>query len=653
LTHTDYLLLIQKLNSYAKAYYTDDTPLVTDDEYDRLNRQLMTYESQNPESVSPDSPSQRVGGDILDEFEKAVHLERMYSLEDVFDNIEFTAWANRAGKVGFGLEFFCEPKFDGASLNLIYENGLLSRAITRGDGVTGEMVINNAKVIKSIPIKIKTDGIVEIRGEIVMFKSAFERLNEQRLADGEPVFANPRNASAGSLRQLDSSITAKRNLVFYPYGLGKNSLGLGTQEAIASFFEDNGFLVSDMKKLCKNVNEVQLFYEEIKSARATMPMLLDGMVVKINSISMQEELGFTVKFPRWACAYKFPAIEKQTRILAINYQVGRTGAITPVASLEPVDIEGVTVSKATLHNFDEIERKDIMIGDMVTIIRSGDVIPKVLTSLKNFRNGSEVVPQKPLKCPVCDSVLLDDGAILKCINLECPARVVESIIHAVGKKCLNIDGLGESIVKLLYEKNIISSLVDIFYLKAEDLSALEGFKDKKITNTLSAVENAKECECWRFINALGIDLIGEVAAKKLCELYGLSCFEKSFDELISIDGVGQEMAKSFVHFSATNKEDILKLIAILSPKEPEKKEIKDSFLTGKIVVITGSMSAPRDEIKTLLESNGAKVTDSVSKKTDLLVVGENAGSKLEKAIALGVKVMSEDELFKSLAVTIA
>jgi DNA ligase (NAD+) len=650
MTNSEYLQLVATLNLYAKAYYTDDAPLVTDEEYDKLYRKLGAYENEHPSKIAADSPSLRVGGTALDGFVKARHLERMYSLEDVFDEGEFGGWVGRAAKAGYELEFFCEPKFDGASLNLIYENGGLTKAITRGDGVEGEMALNNALTISSIPLAIRCDGVLEIRGEVVMHKASFERLNEERLGAGEALFANPRNASAGSLRQLDPSITAKRRLVFYPYGVGRSDTEFKTQEEISEYLEQNGFLCAPMIRLCANADEVQQFYEEMKSKRDELPMALDGMVVKVNGIAVQKELGYTVKFPRWACAYKFPASQVQTRVLDVSYQVGRTGAITPVALLEPVDVDGVTVSRATLHNFDEINRKDIRVGDIVIIVRSGDVIPKIVQVLTHFRTGDEQIPVKPTNCPVCQSELLDDGAILKCVNLECKARVVESVIHAAGKKCLNIDGLGESIVRTLFENGKINGLPDIFGLKSADMEGMEGFKERKITNLLASITAVKGCECWRFIGALGIDLIGEVASKKLCENFGLGAFEKTFEELVDIDGFGAEMAKSFVHFAHTNKQDIDRLIECVNPSQPAKKETKESYFTGKTVVITGSLNKGRDVVKALLESNGAKVTDSVTKKTDCLICGENAGSKLEKANALGVQVMGEEELFGLLSV---
>ena len=640
-----YKQAVKQLNGWATAYYTLDAPTVTDDEYDRLYREVRKFEEQNPDKLDPASPTQRVGGAVLEEFEKARHLEQMYSLEDIFDYGELTEWVERIHKTQTDVSFVCEPKFDGASLNLLYENGMLAKAITRGDGVEGEMVLNNVKTIKSVPLALKAKELFEIRGEVVIFKEAFERINEERGAEGQSVFANPRNAAAGSLRQLDPSVTAKRGLVFYPYGLGKNSLPVKTQKELGEFLENEGFLPPPKRYYCADIKEIQEAYEDLKKIRDELPMMLDGMVIKVDSFALQEELGYTVKFPRWAAAYKFPAVEKQTKIEGVIYQVGRTGAITPVAVLEPVDIDGVKVSRATLHNFDEIERRDFRIGDTVTVIRSGDVIPKVVTPLLSFRTGIEKPIERPTVCPVCGSLLLDEETIIRCQNLECPARVVESIIHAAGKKALNIDGLGEQIVRLLFEKGKIASLIDLYAIKYSDLEDLEGFKDKKINNILNSIESSKGCDLWRFIVALGIDLIGEVAAKKLSERFGVSAFEASAEELSTIDGFGGEMVKSFLHFRETNRVDIEKLLAIITPKEPIKKEIKESFLTGKTVVITGSLSRPRDVIKEVLEGFGAKVTDSVTKKTDLLVCGENAGSKLEKARTLKIEIISEAELF--------
>lgn len=649
MTFSEYKNSVKQLNEWARAYYTLDAPLITDEEYDKLYRLVKTYEEANPDFIDASSPTQRVGGAALDEFEKAEHLERMYSLEDLFCDEELQDWLGRIDKTQVGAEFVCEPKFDGASLNLVYEGGALIKAITRGDGVIGEMVLNNAKTIKSIPLSISHTGICEIRGEIVIFKDAFWRINEERLKDGQSVFANPRNAAAGSLRQLDPSITAKRELVFFPYGLGKNDLGLKAQTELSEFLDKEGFLSPPKRYFCKDAKMISAAYKDLKAAKDSLSMALDGMVIKVNSFTLQEELGFTAKFPRWAAAYKFPAVERQTKLLDVIFQLGRTGAVTPVALLAPVDIDGVVVSRATLHNFDEIERKDFRIGDTVNVIRSGDVIPKVVGVLSSFRDGSEKRIEKPSVCPVCGKELLHEEAITRCQNLECPARVVESIIHAAGKKALNIDGLGERIVSLLFEKGIIKTLVDLYALDHASFDGLEGFKEKKINNTLASIEASKGCECWRFIVALGIDLIGEVAAKKLCENFGLSAFSQDGEALAAIDGFGGEMVKSFLHFTNTNAEDIQKLIEVITPSEPVKKEIKESFLTGCTVVITGTLSRPREQIKEILELNGAKVTDSVTKKTNILITGENAGNKLQKATTLGIRVMSEEELFEELS----
>lgn len=643
-TFEDYIKRVETLNTYAHAYYVLDDPLVTDEVYDLLYREIVAFEVSRPELVALDSPTQRVGGIVLEGFEKANHLEPMYSLEDVFDRGELESWAGRVYKVYNDATFVCEPKFDGASLNLVYDQGVLIQAITRGDGIEGEMILSNAKTMMSIPLRIDHKELLEIRGEVVITKENFEEINNERLSNNEPLFANPRNAAAGSLRQLDPAVTAKRNLVFYPYGIGRNALECATQNEIGEYLATLGFLSPPAKMVCPTVQDVEDFYTSMCTKRDDFAMMLDGMVVKVNELAYQQELGFTVKFPRWACAYKFPAIEKQTRLKEVVFQVGRTGAVTPVALLEPVAIEGVVVERATLHNFDEIARKDIKVGDSVIIIRSGDVIPKVVKVLTHFRKGDEIEIVRPTHCPECQSVLLDEGAVLKCVNLECKARVVESIIHAAGKKALNIDGLGDQIVRLLFEKGVINDLSDIYSLTPSSFEGLEGFKEKKITNLLTSIEATKGIECWRFLVALGIDLIGEVACKKLCVKFGLGVFDASKEEIISIEGIGEEMGVSLILFGETNREKIDKLISLINPVEPERKEVITSYFTGKTVVITGTMSLGRDEIKALLENHGAKVTGSVTRKTDVVIAGESAGSKLDKATELDVKVINEEQM---------
>ncbi len=644
MTPKEYKKNVELLKKWAEAYYKEDNPVVSDEVYDKLYRAVEKFEEEHPKLLDPDSPTQKVGGEVLDEFEKARHLTRMWSMEDVFNEKELEEWIQRVYKNVGICEFYCEPKFDGASLNLIYENGKLKQAITRGDGVIGEDVTHNAKAIKSIPKNIEYQPLIEIRGEVLMPKDEFYRLNDERAKKGEPLFANPRNAAAGSMRQLDSSITAKRKLIFQTWGVGQNSLEYKKLSDMMDFVYDLGFKEPPKRKVCKNSGEIEEFYQEFVKIRGSFSVMLDGMVVKVNDISLQEKLGYTVKYPRWMCAYKFPAIEKMTKIKDIISQVGRTGVVTPVAIVEPVNIEGVVVERATLHNFDEIKRKDIRIGDRVIIIRSGDVIPKITKVLTEYRTGDEKIVQRPTHCPVCGSELLDEGILLKCQNLLCEARVVNSIIYFASKQCLDIEGLGDKIVKLLYDEGLIKSVIDLFELKKEDLLKLEGFKEKKVNNLLNAIKSVKGVECWRFVNALGIEHIGEVASKKICQRFGIDFLSATKEELLGIDGFGEEMAESFLEFLRVNKELINKLLLIIAPKNPEIKEVKESYFTGKTIVLTGAMSESREKIKEELENLGAKVTNSVSKKTDFVIYGEDAGSKLEKAKKLGVKTISEGEM---------
>ena len=644
MTHNEYKDAVNKLNIYAHAYYVLDNPIVTDDEYDRLYHKVLKYEKENPDNIDKNSITLRVGGEILDGFEKAEHILRMWSMEDVFDENDLDEWINRVKKTKEDFTFYCEPKFDGASLNLIYENGELKQAITRGDGSIGEDVTVNAKTIRSIPLRINHSKLIEIRGEVVIRKDDFEKLNDQREKDGEPLFANPRNAAAGSLRQLDSKITANRKLIFYPWGIGKNSLEHSLLSQKMDSIYTFGFLEPPMRTTTKSIEKVHELYSSFVAKRDEIPMMMDGMVVKIDEISLEEELGYTVKYPRWMVAFKFPAIEKNTKIKDITLQVGRTGVITPVAEVEAVDIEGVKVERATLHNFDEIKRKEIKIGDFVTIIRSGDVIPKIIKVQTEKRDGNEKEVLRPTICPVCNSELLDDGALIKCQNLLCDARVENSIIYFVSKQALNIDGLGREIVKTLYREKLIKNILDIFLLKKEELLTLEGFKEKKAQNLIDAISNTKGTELWRFINALGIEHIGEVASKKISENFGKDFLYVDEEKLNNIDGFGVEMVTSFIEFLHVNQELILKLLEIINPKAPEIKEIADNPIKNKTVVLTGSMSRPRDSIKEMLEELGAKITSSVSKKTDLVVFGEDAGTKYDKAKTLGIKLISENEL---------
>lgn len=644
MTKSEYDINIEKLISWANAYYIYDNPIATDEEYDKLARLCLTFEKDNPELAHPNSPNKRVGGTVLDGFEKASHLSRMWSQEDVFNTQELEDWIKRASKINTNLEFFCQPKFDGASLNLIYENGVLKQAISRGDGTIGEDVTNNAKTIFSIPLKIKEKSLIEIRGEVVIKKADFEKINLERAKNGEQLFANPRNASAGSLRQLDSNITAKRKLFFNVWGVGQNSLEYKKYSQMMEYIYSLGFVKPPLQTLTSTIDEIEKLYHKFISIRNDFEMMLDGMVIKIDDIETQEELGYTVKFPKWSCAYKFPAVEKNTKVKAITLQVGRTGIITPVAEVEPTLIDGSTVSRATLHNFDEIQRLDLKINDEVIIIKSGDIIPKITKVFLERRKGDEITITRPTTCPTCNSEVLDEGTRILCQNLDCPSRVVNSIIYFASKNCMNIDGLGNKIVEQLVREKVIFDILDIYSLKYEDLKDLDGFRQKKAQNLIDAIENTKGSELHRVINALGIEHIGEVASKQICLEFGLEVINKDFNSLIALDGFGEQMANSFTEFMRVNRTLVEKLISIINPKVEVKKEVNENAFKGKTVVITGTMSKSRGEIKNMLEELGAKVSSSVSKKTDYVIFGEDAGSKYDKAIELGVKLLTENEM---------
>ncbi|MDR1285489.1 MAG: NAD-dependent DNA ligase LigA [Campylobacteraceae bacterium] len=638
----EYKNAVEKLNAWARAYYVLDAPLATDDEYDELYHKVVDFEKQNPTLIEPSSPTLRVGGDILEGFEKALHITRMWSMEDVFNEQDLKDWIVRVSKTKRDFTFYCEPKFDGASLNLIYENGALKQAITRGDGVQGEDVTNNIKTIRSIPLRIDYDKTLEVRGEVLIKKTDFESLNKEREANEEPLFANPRNAAAGSLRQLDPSITASRKLIFYPWGIGQNSLEFAYLSQKMDFVYSLGFLQPPMRLTTKSFDNVCELYDKFVQKRDEILMMMDGMVVKVDEVTLQEELGYTIKYPRWMVAFKFPPAEKNTQILSVSLQVGRTGVVTPVANVKPIEIEGVVVERATLHNFDEIKRKDIRVGDFVTIIRSGDVIPKIIQVQTAKRVGSEIVLNRPLTCPICNGELLDEGALIKCQNLTCDARVEASLIFFASKQALNIDGLGKEIVRSLYRAKLIKSILDIFSLTKEQLLELDGFKDKKAQNLIEAIANTKGSELWRVINALCIEHIGEAASKKIAQIFGLDFINVDEGQILELDGFGKEMVASLKEFLHVNKDLIAKLLKIIEPKV-SKKDIVDNLLKGTSIVLTGALSRPRDEIKDMLEGFGAKISSSVSKKTDLVIFGEDAGSKYEKALSLGVKLMSESE----------
>jgi len=639
-----YLENVEILKKWAYAYYVEDNPIATDEEYDKLYHEVLDFETANLDEVVEDSPTKRVGGVVRDEFSKAQHIKRMWSMEDVFNSEETQEWLDRVVKNIGEVKYFCEPKFDGASMNLLYEEGKLIRAITRGDGFIGEEVTENVRTIRSVPLSIEYQGQIEIRGEVVIRKDDFEIINKERLKNNETAFANPRNAAAGSLRQLDSAITAKRRLVFYPWGLGENSLIQSNLSEKMDYIYDLGFLAPPFTKACNSIEEIEAFYHFLIDKRDEIPMMMDGMVIKVDDTVKQEQLGYTVKVPKWICAYKFPAVEKVTKVNAITIQVGRTGVLTPVAEVEPVDLEGAMISRATLHNFDEIERKGLMLGDSVILIRSGDVIPKITKVLDDRRDGSEKEILRPMTCPTCGSEVLDEGTLIKCQNMDCPARVVNSIIHFAKKGSMNIDGLGSRIVEMLVDEGKIKDILDLYALKFEDIEGMEGFKEKRINKLLEAIANTKGTTLAKLLSAMGIEHIGAVAGKSIALEFGLGVVDVSEEQLEAIDGIGVEMAASFVEFMRVNREFVLKLFDKIEPTIEEKIEAKENPFKDKTVVLTGSMSVSRGIVKEMLEKLGAKVSGSVSKKTDFLVYGEDAGSKYDKAVKLGVETLTEEAM---------
>lgn len=629
------------LKKMSYHYYVLDDPIASDDEYDRLYVELLEYEKQHPKDIDSTSPTQRVGDEIKEYLQKITHIEKMWSLNDVFNVEELRLWVDRIYKNLGNLVFMCDAKFDGASLNLTYDNGILVTAATRGDGSIGEQVLENARTIHSIPLNIPYKDKIEIRGEIVISKNDFEKLNQERLENGENVFANPRNAASGSLRQLDSKITKKRKLRFIPWGFGYCDIQNNSFFERLNLIKSFGFIDTHLSRICNDIDEIERFYQELINIRHSYEIMLDGMVVRIDDIDKQNALGYTNKNPRFAVAYKFPPIEKQTRILDVSFSVGRSGVVTPVAELEKVNIEGASVSRANLHNFDEIEKKDIRVNDIVLIIRSGDVIPKIIKPIKELRKGDEIIIKRPDVCPICKTELLVENVLIKCQNLQCKARVKNSIIYFCSKKAMDINGLGEKIIDFLFENGIIKNIKDIYHIQYSDLEGKESWQDKKINNLINAIENSKKTQLWRFINALGIEHIGEGTSKKLASTLGFRIFNISYDELVQIDGIGLESAKSVVLFMETNKNLINGLLEIIKPKIESNQS---DALSNEIIVLSGSMSKPRDEIISRLESLGASIGSSVSKKTTMLVIGENPGSKMEKALELGIKILNENEL---------
>jgi DNA ligase (NAD+) len=653
--------LEQLLNRYNKEYYENDEPSVPDAEYDKLFRELQTLEKQNPDLKSKTSPTAKVGGKPLAKFNTVKHEVPMLSLDNAFSAEEFAAFSKRIGQKldeGTQVTFCCEPKLDGAAVSLLYESGVLVRGATRGDGESGEDITENVKTIRNIPLKLKGDvpDRLEVRGEVVMPIGAFDRFNEKARQQGEKVFANPRNAAAGSLRQLDSRITAKRPLHFYAY-----SLGLVSEHTVLpdSHYErlqqlaEWGLPVNSEIERVDSVEGCDSYYEKILERRDSLNYDIDGVVFKVDTIALQEELGFVARAPRWAIARKFPAQEQLTTITGVDFQVGRTGAITPVARLKPVSVGGVTVSNATLHNADEIERLGVRIGDTVSIRRAGDVIPQVVSVLKEKRPGNTQEITFPTRCPVCDSDVerIEGEAVARCSGgLYCAAQRKEAIKHFASRKAMDIDGLGDKLVDVLVEKDWVKSPADLYRLSKAELATLPRMAAKSAENLKNAITATRETTLARFLYALGIREVGEATAKALARHFKTfdAVQSASSEQLQEVPDVGTVVAEHIVRFfRESHNENVVKELCefVHWPEGEEAGDIQSDRLAGNTYVITGTLSTmTRDEAKQALEALGAKVSGSVSKKTTALIAGESAGSKLTKAQSLGLSILSEDEL---------
>jgi DNA ligase (NAD+) len=653
--------LVKEINYHNYRYYVLDSPVISDEEYDMLLKKLKELEKKWG-YVLPDSPTQRVGAPPLEKFEKVQHREPMLSLDNAFTIEELREFDVRIKRIlgsNDELEYTVEPKYDGLAVELSYKEGFLYKASTRGDGYVGEDITQNIKTIKAIPLKI--EGVeripeeIDIRGEVYMNIDEFERINKERQQQGEPVFANPRNAASGSVRQLDPAITATRRLHMACYGIGYvKGIEFKTQSEFIKWLEQARFPIPVYVKVVKGIDKVIKCIKEIETLRETYPFETDGAVVKVNHFEFQRRLGAKTREPRWAIAYKYPAHQGITKLLEILSSVGRTGVITPVAVLEPVSIGGVTVSRSTLHNWDEVKRKDIRVGDYVIVERAGEVIPHIIGVVVDRRTGNEIVIQPPKHCPVCGSkTVRDPGEVaIKCINFNCPAQVEERIKHFASRRAMNIEGLGEKTVKLFHERELIKSFVDIYKIKEEDIRGLPGFAELSSKKLIEAINKSKDTTLARFLYALGISQVGEYAAKLLAQHFKNleDLYNVKIDRLIEIPQIGEKTARAIEQFF--NNQENLKAIEELkrlglkveNPDYQGKERILP--LKGFTFVITGSLPKPRHEVQEMIEKAGGKVSSSVSKNTNYLIVGEDPGSKFVKAQALGVKTISYEELLK-------
>ena len=648
--------LINILNEANYNYHVLDNPTITDQEYDKYLKELYDLEEKYPYLVRDDSPTKKIGGEILDKFEKVTHDKPMMSLSDVFNEEELIAFDNRIKREGINPNYVCELKIDGLSVSLKYEKGLFKSAATRGNGVVGEDITNNVRTIKTVPLKLKKELDIEVRGEIFMSKQTLERLNTEREKSNLPLFKNCRNAAAGSIRQLDSSVTKERNLEVFIYHLpNPRDFGIKTQEEAIDFMKELGFRVNEKNnQLVKNITEVINYIQEKGNIRESLDYDIDGVVIKLNDLNEQEKMGSTIRYPKWATAHKFPAQIAYTRLVDIKFTVGRTGQVTPNAILEPVNVMGSTISKTTLHNEDYVKEKDIMIGDIVGIKKAGDVIPEVVEVLKERRTGYET-PFKMINiCPICGSSLerKENESAYYCHNSKCDAKKIESLIHFASREAMNIAGFGERIIEDFYNFGYLKSISDFYQLKdiSDELKTLEGFGDKSIDKLLEEIENSKNNSLEKLLFGLGIRYVGKKTAKILAKTYHDidKIKEATFIELNDIPEIGEKIAQS-VHAHFQN-EDNLNLIESLKwygvNMLYQGKEITKETFAGKIFVITGTLSTNRNEIKEKIENFGGKVSEAVSKKTNYLVLGENPGSKYEKALNLGINILKEDDLLE-------
>jgi len=639
--------LVELLNRYATEYYTSDNPSVSDSEYDRLYRELVELEKAHPNQVLPESPTHRVGGKILDGFEKYSHQYPLYSLQDAFSREELDAFDARVRKELDEVTYICELKIDGLSISLTYEQGIFVAGATRGDGSIGENITENLKRVKDIPLSLPEKLDIIVRGECYMPRASFNQVNLARQENGEPEFANPRNAAAGTLRQLDTAVVAKRNLATFLYQEASPSTR-DSQEKVLKHLEQLGFVVNPRRLLAHSMDEVWDFIQEVGQERDQLPYDIDGVVIKVNDLAGQEQLGFTVKAPKWAVAYKFPAEEKEAKLLSVDWTVGRTGVVTPTANLTPVQLAGTTVSRATLHNVDYIAEKDIRKDDTVIVYKAGDIIPAVLRVVGSKRVSEERL-DIPTNCPSCDSKLLhfEDEVALRCINPRCPAQIKEGLTHFASRDAMNISGLGPSIVEKLFAADLVKDVADIYRLTVEDLLLLDGIKEKSAQKLYQAIQASKENSAEKLLFGLGIRHVGSKASQLLLQNFHSieSLAQANPEEIASIESLGSVIAQSLQTYFATEGSEILLRELKESGVNLDYKGqtvAANAALSGLTVVLTGKLERlNRSEAKNKLESLGAKVTGSVSKKTDLVVAGADAGSKLQKAQELGIEIRDE------------